>query len=503
MEHAGDADPHAGRSSTRTTTVVVLAAVFMTNLDLWIVNVAFVAMEHDIGGSLAVLSWVLNGYAVTLAALLVAAGQLGDRFGHRQVFLAGLALFTLGSAACAAAPSVGLLVGARVVQAAGAAAQLPTSLALLLAATEPARRLTAARIWSASGALAATTGPVLGGALILASWRWVFLVNLPIGLIIYALGHRTLARTPAHRREPLPDLIGGALLIVVVSALTGALVQAPTWGWTSQRVLALLGLATVGAALFVWRCRTHPVPLIELALLRRRGFATANAATFLFSVAFAIMLLSNSLWCQDTWHYSPVTTGLALAPGPLLVPIVALASNRLVHRLGPGRVAAIGGLVFTVSQLMRVWLCTAVPAYLHDLLPSVLLGGIRARPQHPGSGRIDRPTRPPLGHRLGGHQLRPPNRLRPWGRGLRHGAHLGQPRHYRYGRRRPARLPGRLGHRRDARVAQRRRQPPPRADLRATEPCGLTWWSPADRGRRGPAARHGRPGSRRLPAPTL
>lgn len=372
----GETHAPTGRSSTRATTIVVLAAVFMTNLDLWIVNVAFVAMQHDIGGSLASLSWVLNGYAVTLAALLVAAGQLGDRFGHRQVFLSGLALFTLGSVACAAAPTVGLLVAARVVQAAGAAAQLPTSLALLLATTEPARRLTAARTWSAAGALAAATGPVLGGALILASWRWVFLVNLPIGLAVYALGHRTLPATPAHRREPLPDLVGGAVLIVVVSALTDALVEAPTWGWTSPRVLVPLGLAPAGAALFAWRSRTHPVPLLEPALLRARGFASANAATFLFSVAFAIMLLSNSLWCQEVWHYSAVVTGLAMVPGPLLVPIVALASNRLVHRLGPGRVAALGGLTFALSQLWRVWMCTPVPDYLRDLLPSMLLSGV-------------------------------------------------------------------------------------------------------------------------------
>lgn len=355
--------------------VVVLAAVFMANIDLWIVNVALVTMQQRLGGSLAAFSWVLNGYAVTLAALLIPAGRFGDRVGHRQVFLAGMGAFTLASVACAVAPNVGVLVAARLVQAAGAAAQLPTSLALLMAAVKPAQRLGAARGWAATGGLAAAAAPALGGVLVLLSWRWVFLVNLPIGVVAWLIGREVLPRPSAGTRERLPDLVGSALLVAAVGALTGYVVQAPEWGWAAPATLALLVIAVGAAVAFGWRCRVHPHPMVELSLLRIRRFSAANTAVFLFSVAFGIMLLSNSLWCQNVWHYSPLRTGLAMVVGPALVPIVTVASSRLVHRIGPGPVAAAGSLLFTVSQLWRGYFATATPDYVRDLLPSMLLSG--------------------------------------------------------------------------------------------------------------------------------
>ena len=353
-----------GKSNRRVASVVVVAAVFMTNLDLWIVNVALPAIGRGFssGGQvdLAAVSWVLNGYAVGLAALLIVAGRLGDRLGHRRVFLVGVALFTVASGLCAVAPNLGLLVAARVLQSAGAAAQLPTSLALLLASVAPERRTAAARSWSAVGALAAASGPVLGGLLVAIDWRWVFVVNLPIGVASLIAGYLALpghqlaprlartsldAHSPGHQlaprlarseRDPLPDLLGAGLVTVAVGALTGALVEGPDWGWTSARILSLLVLAVAATTLFGQRCRTHPYPLFELSLLRVRGFGLANAATFLFSVAFSIMLLSNVLWCQEVWHYTALRTGVAMLPGPALVPIVTVLSARAVSRYGSG-----------------------------------------------------------------------------------------------------------------------------------------------------------------------
>lgn len=355
---------------------VVMTAVFMANLDLWIVNVALVDIGRDLHGSLSAVSWVLNAYAVTLAALLIPAGRLGDRIGHRQVFLGGTALFTLASIACAAAPNVGLLVVARIVQAAGAAAQLPTSLAILMSAVDPARRLAAARGWSAVGALAAVAGPVLGGVLVTLSWRWVFLVNLPVGALALWAGFRVLPRHERLAREPVPDLVATGLLVVSLSSFTGALVQAPNWGWLDVRTIGLVVLAAAGAGWFVQRCRTGTNPMIELALVRVRKFTVALGAVFLFSIAFAIMLLSNSLWCQDVWHYSALRTGLAMVPGPAMVPIVTFASARLVHRRGAGPVAAVGSVLFAGSLLWRIALAGSSPDYVHDLLPSMILGGI-------------------------------------------------------------------------------------------------------------------------------
>ncbi|OBI17706.1 MFS transporter [Mycobacterium sp. E2327] len=355
---------------------VVVAAVFMSNLDLWIVNVALVGIGRGFGNSLSAASWVLNAYAIGLAALLIPAGRLGDRFGQRRVFLWGVAVFTVASLACAVAPNLAILVAARVLQSVGAAAQLPTSLALLMASVEPHRRTNAARGWAAVGGLAAVCGPVLGGVLVTFSWRWVFLVNLPVGLAAWLLGRRVLPFEPARRDERLPDLVGSALLIVAVAALTGALVQAPIWGWVSAGTVALAALAMLGTAGFLWRTTRHPHPLLELPLLKIRNFAIANLAFFCFGAAFAIMLLSNSLWCQNIWHYSVLRTGLAMAPSPALVPVVTFGSARLVHRIGPGPVAAIGSALFAASLVWRIVFARAAPHYVTDLLPSMLLSGI-------------------------------------------------------------------------------------------------------------------------------
>ncbi|MDQ1736081.1 MAG: hypothetical protein QOH56_2332 [Pseudonocardiales bacterium] len=365
----------------RLVTIVIVAAVFMTNLDLWIVNVALPDIGAGYAGahgptSLSNLSWVLNGYAVGLAALLIVAGRLGDRIGHRPVFLAGVGLFTVASAACAMAPNLGFLVGARVIQAFGAAAQLPTSLALLLATVPDAKRATAARGWAAVGGLAAASGPVLGGVLVQASWRWVFVVNLPIGVASLLIGYRLLPRPAARERQPWPDLTGAGLITVTVAALTGALVQAPEWGWTSAATALLLAVAVASGVIFLWRSNRHEFPLIELSLFRVREFSLANIAVLLFSAGFAIMLLSNVLWCQEVWHYSPLRTGLAMVPGPFLVPIVTILTVRAMRRYGPGRLAAVGSILFAAALLWRVVFAAIRPDYVRDLLPSMLLGGI-------------------------------------------------------------------------------------------------------------------------------
>ncbi len=369
-----------GKSNHRVALIVVVGAVFMTNLDLWIVNVALPAIGTGFGrADLANLSWVLNGYAVGLAALLIVAGRLGDRIGHRRVFLIGVTVFTIASALCALAPNLGVLVAARVVQSAGAAAQLPTSLALLMASVRPEKRTAAARGWSAVGGLAAAAGPVLGGLLVAWDWRWVFVVNLPIGVASLIAGWIALpGRTrPVNRvTEPVPDLVGAALVTVSVAALAGGLVEAPDWGWGSPSIIGLFVLAVVAGLIFLRRCRTHERPLFELQLFSVRGFGVANAATFVFSVGFSIMLLSNVLWCQEVWHYSALRTGLAMAPGPALVPIVTILSARAVHRFGAGPLAALGALFFAAAMLWRVGNVSVQPDYRHDLLPSMLLGGI-------------------------------------------------------------------------------------------------------------------------------
>jgi hypothetical protein len=263
-----------------------------------------------------------------------------------------------------------------VLQSVGAAAQLPTSLALLMAVYPAERRTMVARGWSAVGAVAATAGPVAGGLLVLNSWRWVFVVNLPIGLLVLIAGLRVLPHPPAREREPLPDLLGAALVTVAVASLTGALVQATVWGWSSAATIELLILAVLAAAVFLRRCAVHPAPLFELSLFGVRGFGVANAALFVFSVAFSIMLLSDVLWCQEVWHYSPLRTGLAMAPGPGLMPVVTLLSARAVHRYGSAPVATVGSVLFGAAMLWQAVFMSTGASYATDLLPSMVLGGI-------------------------------------------------------------------------------------------------------------------------------
>ncbi|MFC8427431.1 MFS transporter [Streptomyces sp. NPDC057253] len=369
-------------SKQRLASTVILLAVFMTNLDLWIVNVALPAMGSFFASSsgraatLSSLSWVLNAYAIVLAALLVVAGRIGDRIGQRPVFLAGVSVFTLASLACALAPDLGTLVAARALQAAGAAAQLPTSLALLLASVPAEHRTRATRNWAAVGGLAAAAGPVAGGLLVQVDWRWVFVINFPIGIATVAAGLRVLPSTTRREQGRLPDLTGALLITLAIAALSGALVQAPDWGWLDARSLALFALALVSAAVFVRRSLQHTHPLFELPLLRLPQFGAASTGTFVFGIAFAIMLLSNVLWCQEIWHWSALRTGVAMVPGPALVPVVTLLTARAAQRLGHGPLVTTGGLLFAAGMLWRACFASLDVNYWLDLLPSQVLGGV-------------------------------------------------------------------------------------------------------------------------------
>jgi EmrB/QacA subfamily drug resistance transporter len=355
--------------------IVVSLAVFMSSLDLFIVNIALPAIRAGFpGASVSGLSWVLNAYSIVFAALLVPAGALADRYGRRRGFIAGLVVFALGSLLCGLAPSAGTLVGARVIQAVGAAFLIPTSLALLLPEFEPRRRPTAIGIWAAVGGVAAAAGPPLGGLLVTANWRLVFLVNLPVALGCLILTVR-IVRESRDAGAAIPDLGGAGLLTAAIGALALGLVQAPTWGWANGRTLACLAVAITGTALFVGRCARHPAPIVELSLLRVRSFALANTAMLLFGAAFAAMLLSNVLFLTGPWHESALRAGFSLAPGPLMAATFAVPTGRLAGRLGQRRVAGTGCLLFAAAGLWWLWRVGPTPRYATEILPGMLLSG--------------------------------------------------------------------------------------------------------------------------------
>ncbi len=257
--------------------LVVTAGAFLANLDLFIVNIAFPAIQADFAGSsLSALSWVLSGYAIVFAALLVPAGRLADLLGRKRLFLAGLGLFLVASAACAAAAGPWALVAARVVQAVGAALLIPTSLALLIPEFPPHRRAAAIGLWTAGAALAATLGPTIGGLLVSVSWRCVFLVNIPLGALVAIAAVRVLteARDPARGRRP--DLVGALLLCVGVGALALGIVKGEEWGWSDGRVALSEATALVALAGFAARSARHPAPVVERVILQSRTRRAAN-----------------------------------------------------------------------------------------------------------------------------------------------------------------------------------------------------------------------------------
>jgi EmrB/QacA subfamily drug resistance transporter len=354
---------------------IVSVGVFVASLDLFIVNIAFPDIQQDFAGtSLASLSWVLNAYAIVFAALLVPAGRWADRTGRKRAFLGGLALFTAASAACAIAPSIGVLVAARVVQAAGAAVLMPASLGLLLPEFPPEKRGLAIGLWAAVGGTAAAAGPVIGGLLVELSWRWVFLVNLPIGIGAIVVGARVL-REIREEESAQPDLVGAGVLVVAVATLIGGIVEGPDWGWADGRVLGLFAAAVVLFGAFAVRSARHPVPVVEPALLKVRAFAAANVAGVFFFVGFSAMLLGSVLWLTEVWGETALGAGIKIAPGPSMAALFAVGGGILSGRIGPRAVGTIGALLFGLGG---VWWATHLGAgehYASDYLPGMLIGG--------------------------------------------------------------------------------------------------------------------------------
>lgn len=371
-------------SQTRTRLIVMVAigAAFMSSLDLFVVNVAFDDIGSDLGvgrvggPTAADLSWILNAYAVTYAALLVPFGRLADRYGRKSLFVGGLALFVAASIACALSGDVWTLVAFRVLQAAGGAAMTPTSLSILMAALPVEKRLGGVRLWAATGAIAAAIGPTVGGVLTQISWHWVFLINLPIGAVLLWFAVRHVHETKPDHDATTPDLAGALVFAGAVALLALGLVKSPEWGWGSSRTFASLAASVVLALIFVWQSRRHISPVIDPALLKVRTFRWANAAMLIFNVSFAANLLIGILWMQQVWGWSALTTGFAVAVGPAFVPITAALTHRFLPDVTPARLVAVGSLLCALGAVVMALRMGTEPNYLTGYLPGWVLGGI-------------------------------------------------------------------------------------------------------------------------------
>jgi EmrB/QacA subfamily drug resistance transporter len=353
-------------------------AVLLVSIDTTVLYAAFGALREGFPeGSAADLSWVLNAYTVTYAAMLIPAGGLADVHGRKRMFLLGAAIFLIGSAACGAASSISLLIAARVVQAVGAALLTPASLSLILDAFPQNKRTVAVSLWGAVGGMAAAIGPSLGSFIVDSmGWQWAFYINLPIGAVSLVLGYARLQESRIPGKVQHVDLVGMVLLVISVGGAAMALTQFESPGWSRGTIQAIAAAAALAMVAFVvWAARARH-PLVDLNLFRNPTYSAVNLATLSFSIAFSMMFFAFFSYMTTIWHYSLPLAGIAVTPGPLLVVPTAIISGRIAARVGHRPGLVIGSVVYAASGLWLALVPGTSPAYLTHWLPGLLLSGI-------------------------------------------------------------------------------------------------------------------------------
>ena len=356
------------------TLAAVSFGLFMIMLDNTVVNVALPSIQADLGIGLSELQWIVAGYALTFASLLLVGGKLGDAYGRRLLFAIGMAIFTLASLWCGLANSGGELIAARVAQGVGAALMNPASLSIIAATFPPARRGTAIGIWAGVSALALAIGPLVGGLLTEhLDWNWIFFVNIPVGLVGLAATFLLIdeSRDETHERLDIPGLVTSALGLF---ALTYGLIEANAYGWTSARIVGAFVIAAVSLVTFVLLERHQHAPMLPLDLFRSRTYVGANVAMGLIALAMFGVFFFVSLYMQGILGYSAVQTGAAFLPMTLLIVVCAPIAGKLSDRLG-SRWLMTGGLVLVTIHLMLLGRL-GVDATYSQMLLAFVVGGV-------------------------------------------------------------------------------------------------------------------------------
>jgi EmrB/QacA subfamily drug resistance transporter len=350
-------------------------ALFMMMLDNTVVNVALPSIQDDLGASLSGLEWAVNAYTLSFGVLLVTGGRLGDIFGRRRAFLAGVTIFALSSATAGLAQDTTMLIVSRVVQGVGGALMMPATLSIVTNAFEPHERGKAIGTWAGVSALALAIGPVVGGLLTEhVSWRAIFYLNIPvaIGAVAATIFAVRESRDESVGREI--DYLGVGALTVGLTALVLALIESNTWGWGSFQILGLLGLSVVALTGFVFIERRVKAPIVELPLFASRNFVATNAVAMVVTFAMLGQFFFATLYIQDVLGYSPVETGLRFLPSTLMIVLIAPIAGRLTDRVGPRWLIG-GGLTIVTTSLF--WLTTIDVATTYaDIWPSFVLMGI-------------------------------------------------------------------------------------------------------------------------------
>ncbi len=348
----------------------------MAAIDATVVGIALPTIGREFHASFGGLQWVVNGYTLSLSALLLVGGSLGDHYGRRRIFTFGVAWFTVASAACALSPGTAVLVVLRILQGVGAALLTPGSLAILQASFEERDRGRAIGAWTGLGGVASAIGPFLGGYLIAAaSWRWIFFINLPVGAAVLLIASRHVPETHDPDARGRIDLEGAALAVLALAGLTFGLVGGPSLGWARPVVLLPLVGGAVAAAVFVAVERTSTAPMLPLGLFRRRQFSVTNAVTFVVYAALGAALFLLPVVLQVVGHYTPLESGIALLPLTVVMLLFSARSGRLATRIGPRLPMSVGPMIVGVGLVLLSRVADD-SSYLTVVLPAMLVFGL-------------------------------------------------------------------------------------------------------------------------------
>lgn len=348
-------------------------------------NLAFPAIESDFAEtSRTVLSWSLSGYSIVIAAFTLLGGQLSDRYDAKRIFVVGLAIFAAASLVAAIAPNAGVLIAGRSLQGAGGALIVPSSLLLVTTQWPVARRTFVIGVWTAAFPIGSAVAPSATAVILeFASWRWVFAFTALIAAGVGVLAHPI--RIPAEPdesdvdpagRRPRPDIAGIVIGTTAVGLLALGIVEGPTWGWLSWRVLTALAVALAMVPLFIHRSLHHPNPLIDLRLFELRTYAVASGANVFISISGMSVWLIWPLFMTNEWGYSQIAVGLAITPTPLLAGSVAIMSTRWSSGHGYRALLVSGSLILVAANVWYLTMLGSEPAYTTEMLPGLVMYGV-------------------------------------------------------------------------------------------------------------------------------